>query len=225
MKKPKPVRVAGLRTAEYPTLTEFAADRRAFIKRLALGAVAVGFVGPISACFSDHQRDPEDVVTITDTGADVLSDGGAPPTDTGPDALHFDAYEEEMPSPGAMPYPEFYPVRLPATGVASTYIALDGYLTWAVTFQTDDWDFDAALRADELAGITVCADVLAAKTCEDLGPEEDLDALYQALTEALGELSMSLIGWRASIDNLQLLVGVCDAYGPIDGDMIDPDYP
>lgn len=207
--------------ASYPTLNEFTGGgRRSFLRKLTIGGLALG-AGMLVACSSspDLPQDP-DAINLDDTNTTTTTD-----TSRTVDAEVDQSIEDEMPWAGGMIEPEFYNVQLPQTGTAQTYLQLNDYLTYYVTFTSYDYSVVSFFETENAASLQAIADVLAATTCEALADPVQLDDVEANLSVALSSLYQTQAGYSASIEGLVLHVEYCEVMSPIDGDMALPEYP
>ena len=243
----KPRRVETTPETGYPTLSEFAGNRRSFLKRLTLGGIGLGLgCGLLARCelstggkqaadaYAADTQDwggavasPEDGWTpegSPDSGsadAGKAPDAGSPQPDTG-----STPYEPEEPFGGGAPEEQLFDVRLPATGFTTLYIKDNGYLTYAVALKTYDNGLYQFLSVNQDKGIEATNSVLSGYSCEQVDPDGDLTGAEDALRAALATLYAQEVGYEGYwIETIELRVESCDVEEPLDGDVADPEYP
>jgi hypothetical protein len=247
----------------YPTLADFACNRRTFLTRVAASGVAMGFGGLLPRCDlepngtpssgtstggpwagdisvpeidagtdSGTPYDAQEPLAGDDVGATLEPDAGPKQPDTGPTQpdggpAKLDVYTQpDDPDAlgGGMPEPEMYDVRLPKEGFTSTYIADDGYLTWAVAMKTYEPGFHDYFETHEEQGLDAARAVIEGRSCDEV--EQDKAAIEDEIRQALEDHYAAQVGYSyPAVVAFELRVQGCEIQAPEDGDIADPSYP
>ena len=242
----KPRRVETPPETAYPTLSEFASNRRSFLKRLTLGGIGLGLGGGLLArcepSTGSNQAADAYAAETQDWGGAVASPDGwtleGTPDSVSPDAAQSPdtgspvpdtattPYEPDEAFGGGAPEEQLFDVRLPATGFISLYVADAGYLTYAVALKTYDNGFYQFLSTNPDMGLDATNGVLAGHMCYEVAEGNDLTAIEDALRSALVGLYAQQVGGAGDwIETIELRVDSCDVDQPLPGEDASASYP
>ena len=247
MKVDKPSKVKKERQASYPTLEQFAHNRRRFLKDIASGALYLS-LGGLTACLGDGPRSSSNSPNHVDGGTPRLDTGWTNQSDGGTDAdagRQWDAATEtgedatpdqspdsnveeewiEPPYAGGMPEPEYYRVRLPSSDYVSFYSLNDDYMAIALELITYDAEQASYLQTEQQQALEACLGLLCDYSCDDLNDPSTVETICQQMVENLNDLYLDERENVGSVYTVELLVGSCHEYYGIDGDVAEPEFP
>lgn len=246
MKVDKPSKVKKQRQASYPTLEDFAQNRRRFLKDIASGALCLS-LGGLTACLGDGSRSSSNSPNHVDGGTPRLDTGWYNQPDSGdadsgpqsdaaietgydatPDQSPDSTVEEEWIEPpyaGGMPEPEYYHVRLPSSDYAPFYSLNSNYMSIALELITYDADQATFLQTEQEQALAECLGALCEYTCDDLNDASSVETVCQEMMNLLNNFYATQSGSYGSIHTVELLVGSCHEYYDIDGDVAEPEFP
>jgi len=210
MKKTRPLEA--YENPDYPQL-DLTCGRRQFLGRAVLGALAAGVGGRLLAACSS-------------TGS-IVGDAASDGTTT-PDVPRDSTSDAPADTPRTL-----LTVRLPESGFTGTYITYADFITWdedcylshAVVLTTYNASLAEFMRSHEAEALGVVAEALDDNHCMTVLDDSSLSDLESLARLALEEWYTGRFGPTADlVESLDILVDLCECYGPMPGGMALPGY-
>ncbi len=207
----RPIRRATADPERYPSLREHLASRRRFLTVTGAGVASLGLFG---AC-------------TRGLGSGV----GGGDAGTQPDARPQPDAQPPQPdatidTPGEAPYPDYFTLRIPASGDISAWLIDDGYCTFWVEVATYVEASYLALLEHLSEAAQRCQETLSDYTYDLLNTGTGVAAAEDDLLDALETLVQELNQTEGpTLEAVTLTITYLEDDAPIDGGAPEPSYP